>query len=263
MSIGLPRKSHVTLLEALSWIAFGDHTNSEANWSNYDDARQKLLSALGSLLDKAQGGSVVLKGKFIEKKTVSGRPSNTQLIEPDTSRSSNTELIEPERFHDFQRFDQACNGLWRGEAPCLLWSPESVEGKQEYELITPAGLNDSHYRDIKVDTAALEKAFPVSAMHAVSTAKAEKDCEVGLEKQFLKALLPTNAKPSDRKRESMAHAAAELMQTNGILRSEAFRRVLHLAEEKFSDGSGILRAIRRSFDLMYDTHGMPIQIDQD
>lgn len=172
MSLGLPRKTHVTLSEALSWIAFGDHTNSEANWTNYDDAREKLLSALGSLLDKAQGGSVVLKGKLIEKKRDSSLPSNTQLI-------------EQERFHDFQRFDQTCNGLWRGEAPCLLWSPESVEGEQEYELITPAGLNDSHYRDIQVDTAALEKAFPVSAMHAVSTAKAEKDCEAWLDRQFV------------------------------------------------------------------------------
>jgi hypothetical protein len=81
-------------------------------------------------------------------------------------------------------------------------------------------------------------------------------------KGFLKALSPATAKPSDKKYEPVAHAAAELMQAEGIGRAEAFRRVLHLVNDKTSQTSSIERAIRRAFDPIYDINGRPIKIDQ-
>lgn len=79
---------------------------------------------------------------------------------------------------------------------------------------------------------------------------------------FQKALLPANARPSEKIYAPAAHRAAELMQTDGLRKADALRQSRHLVEGKAIAEDSIIRGIRRSFDRMYDEKGRPVKIDQ-
>lgn len=75
----------------------------------------------------------------------------------------------------------------------------------------------------------------------------------------LEGSLPAIATDSDRQNEAAAHAAAEIVRYKRCPLAEAIRQVRHLVEVKNRDDESIDRAIRRSYRLMYDRHGVPIK----
>lgn len=74
-----------------------------------------------------------------------------------------------------------------------------------------------------------------------------------------KGILPARATQSDREHEDAAHAAAEIVRTARCSLEQALAKVRHLVEEKNRQEASINRAIRRSYRLMYDPHGLPIK----
>lgn len=80
----------------------------------------------------------------------------------------------------------------------------------------------------------------------------------------LKGALPAHATASDRRYEEHAHEAAQIVREQGISATLAFTKVMEgrgrLIVRKLGSEES---AIRRSFKLMYDKHGMPIKIDHD
>lgn len=79
---------------------------------------------------------------------------------------------------------------------------------------------------------------------------------------LMRGVLPSNAKPNDRKYEDHAHEAAKLIRLNGVSKSAAFRKALEnnsltppVAEASHQ------RALRHSYDAMYDSNGVPIKND--
>lgn len=75
----------------------------------------------------------------------------------------------------------------------------------------------------------------------------------------LKGTLPATATNSDRQHEVAAHEAAQVMREARCRLAEAIRRIRHLADPKGRSEDSIDRAIRRSYRLMYDAHGLPIK----
>ena len=70
----------------------------------------------------------------------------------------------------------------------------------------------------------------------------------------LQGKMPPSATPSDLKWEEKAHEAAEVIRNKKVSRAKAFREVLNLPEGQETTGDE--SALRRSFDGMYDRHGM-------
>lgn len=71
-----------------------------------------------------------------------------------------------------------------------------------------------------------------------------------------RGVLPTSAKPNDRKYEQAAHEAAGIVRDEGVAPSEAFRRALEISGRGEAPTSPE-RALRRTYDLMYDNKGKP------
>lgn len=71
-------------------------------------------------------------------------------------------------------------------------------------------------------------------------------------------VLPTSAKPNDRLYERHAHRAAELVRSQNIKPSEAFRRVLkHEPPAPHLRDTSQETALRKAYGTMYDELGMP------
>ncbi|WP_415178254.1 hypothetical protein [Parasphingorhabdus sp.] len=75
----------------------------------------------------------------------------------------------------------------------------------------------------------------------------------------VKSTLPSFATKSDRLHEAAAHEAAKFVRETRCPRAEAIRQVRKLVEAKGRQKDSIDRAIRKSYELMYDAHGLPIQ----
>lgn len=75
----------------------------------------------------------------------------------------------------------------------------------------------------------------------------------------LRGQLPATAKPNNRKYEEAAHAAAEIVRTHNVNRAEAIRKVAVKYYARMLKDESIHSAIRRAFDSMYHSNGMPIQ----
>lgn len=75
----------------------------------------------------------------------------------------------------------------------------------------------------------------------------------------LKGTLPASATNSDRQHEVAAHEAAQVVRETRCTLAEAIRRIRHLADPKGRAEDSIDWAIRRSYRLMYDLHGVPIK----
>lgn len=76
----------------------------------------------------------------------------------------------------------------------------------------------------------------------------------------LRGILPKNAKPNNALYEEAAHRAAELVRSDKISLAEAIRRTLGEIEipSKVAPPSRE-SALRRTYGLMYDAQGLPIQ----
>lgn len=97
-------------------------------------------------------------------------------------------------------------------------------------------------RDVHFDRLELPSAWLVQAHDQTSGSVA------------LKGSLPLSATDSDRQ-----HEAAQVVREARCTLAEAIRRIRHLADPKGRSEDSIDRAIRRSYRLMYDRHGLPIK----
>jgi hypothetical protein len=108
-----PPASFVSLSEALSWIAFRFSMNSDllgrkvlAPSTLSDDPEGDLAQAMASLVARASGGQIELRGKYFERHSV----KESEVL---------TAVIEPVRLHDFSQFDILHDGLRFGRG--LTW----------------------------------------------------------------------------------------------------------------------------------------------
>jgi hypothetical protein len=76
---------------------------------------------------------------------------------------------------------------------------------------------------------------------------------------LLRGQLPATAKPNNRRYEEAAHAAAEIVRAHNVNRAEAIRKVAEKYYTTMWEEESVHSAIRRAFDLMYHSDGMPIK----
>lgn len=136
---------YVRLSAALSWIAFGEWTDSVTPWNDYAQAKQQLEDALLRFLDKASGGVISVRGRFAE------------VLEADPI-GLDTSDVPAAQFHDFRQFDLTCSGLRRGEG--LLGFPE--EDGDSFRYVYQPLSQPGFYRDVLVSRIDVEREFPAS-----------------------------------------------------------------------------------------------------
>lgn len=73
----------------------------------------------------------------------------------------------------------------------------------------------------------------------------------------LRGTMPPSATPNDRKHEDAAHAAAVIVQMEGILPSKAFPRVMGFVANRVGSDDSVCRAIRSAYNWMYWRNGDP------
>lgn len=71
--------------------------------------------------------------------------------------------------------------------------------------------------------------------------------------------LPASAKANDQKYEVAAHEAAEIVRTEGVPPSKAFKRLADQHGDAAIQPDSVERAMRHAYDLMYDKKGNPHQ----
>jgi hypothetical protein len=80
------------------------------------------------------------------------------------------------------------------------------------------------------------------------------------DRPFVKGMLPSNPTKNARLYEERAHAAARLVKIEGKMRAEAFREVVEPGGTSLgSNEDGRQRALRKTYDLMYDAYGNPVK----
>lgn len=145
MVIPLPTTPFVPLSGALSWIAFGDWSNSDIHWQDYPAAKQRFENALISFLNAAITGAIKVRGKLV--------PDHTS-----DPKISNTIDIPSECFHDFRQFDQNFCGLRVGRG---LFGYATQDGASFDHAHYSLGRKE-FYRDVVVCRDALISHFPAS-----------------------------------------------------------------------------------------------------
>lgn len=138
-----PDRGFVTLAQALSWIAFGDWSNSEDHWKSYADGKQRLERALEKLCDAACAGTLELRGRLAQK-------------HDDDPRRFDTSVIPKERFHDFRQYDQMHCGLRVGGG--LLGFGD--ENAQAFTYVHQPIVRKEFYRDVVLSKDQLVGEFP-------------------------------------------------------------------------------------------------------
>jgi hypothetical protein len=78
-----------------------------------------------------------------------------------------------------------------------------------------------------------------------------------------RGILPASAKANDRKYEPDAHKAAEIVRTEGVPPSKAFKRLADQRGDTTIQRDSLERAMRHAYDLIYDKWGNPHQNDPD
>ncbi len=167
MQITLLGTSYVTLSEALSWIAFGDLTNSDVHWQKYTEAKRRMEEAVVKFSDLASRGKIDVLGKWVSN-------HDDDPAEVDTTK------IPAERFHDYQQYDQQYCGLRVGTG--LAWFANEHEGTFVYTV--PLTQRKDFYRDVLVLREQLESAVPISKIKVQATIAAETQCGSWLTEQF-------------------------------------------------------------------------------
>lgn len=71
--------------------------------------------------------------------------------------------------------------------------------------------------------------------------------------------LPSHASKSDRQHEAAAHAVAKIVRSTRCSVSEGIRQARGAAPQENRTDESIDRAIRRSYSLMYDRHGLVLR----
>ncbi len=152
MALIAPSTPFLKLSEALTWIAFGDVSNSDIHWTNYSKAKQQLADALEAFATAASREEISVLGKLVEN----------HLVDPD---ACNTDTIPANRFHDFRQYDQSHCGLRFGRG--LFGFPDA----QGYCIINENmhGGRQQFYRDVLVERTSLLSAFPVAAVGVKTT----------------------------------------------------------------------------------------------
>lgn len=74
-----------------------------------------------------------------------------------------------------------------------------------------------------------------------------------------RGILPASAKANDQKYEVAAHEAAEIVRTEGVPPSKAFKRLADQHGDAAIQADSVERAMRHAYDLMYDKKGNPHQ----
>ena len=162
-----PNRSFVTLAQALSWIAFGDWSNSDEHWQRYSDAKRSLEKAVEQFCDAACAGTFDVWGKLVPD----------YQVNPNTC---DTNLIPIERLIDFRQYDQMHCGLRVG-AGLFGFAVESAKG---FTYAHQPIVRNEFYRDIKVREGDLIKVFPHAQTKVVSIVGAEKRCQGWLREEF-------------------------------------------------------------------------------
>lgn len=162
-----PNRSFVTLAQALSWIAFGDWSNSDDHWQNYTDGKQRLEEAVDQFCDAACTGTFDVWGKWV----------------PDYQANPNafdTNLIPIERLLDFRQYDQTHCGLRVGAGLFGF----AVESAEDFTYPHQPIVRNEFYREVKVKEGDLISVFPHAQTKAVSIVGAENKCQGWLREEF-------------------------------------------------------------------------------
>ena len=163
----LTKRSFATLTQALSWIAFGDWSNSDDHWQCYSDSKQRLEKAVEQFCDAACAGTFDVWGKWV----------------PDYKANPNafdTNLIPIERLLDFRQYDQRHCGLRVG-AGLFGFADEVGKG---FTYAPQPSVREQFYREVKVKEGDLIRVFPHAQTKVVSIVGAETRCQGWLREEF-------------------------------------------------------------------------------
>ena len=160
-------RSFVTLTQALSWIAFGDWSDSDDHWQCYSDSKQRLEKAVEQFCDAACDGTFDVWGKCVPD----------YKANPD---AFDTKLIPIERLHDFRQYDQTHCGLRVGDG---LFGFADEVGKV-YTYAPQPSAREQFYREVKVKEGDIIRVFPYAQNNVVNTVGAEKRCQGWLREEF-------------------------------------------------------------------------------
>jgi len=139
----LPSKPFVTLSEAVSWIAFGDCSNSEIHWREYSQAKLMLENALTRFVDAASAGAIRTLGKLVAGHDID--PMSVDTVE-----------IPAERFQDFRQYDQTYCGLRVGAGLFGF----ATEGNASFDYAVTSIGRREFYREVVVCRDDLIAQFP-------------------------------------------------------------------------------------------------------
>ena len=131
-------------------------------------------------------------------------------------------------------------------APFEAWNPEFGEDRSMYGQ--PVLVSETQFGTWFSSREANQRAAdPVAPLG-----------DVGALANFLKGVLPVQAKRSHRAHEQFAHQAAALIRETGISAQRAFEQVAPV--DQMRKPESVASAIRRTFVLMYDLNGLPHKI---
>jgi len=160
MTSALPRGSHVTLSEAVSWIAFGAaydkqalraHIMSQLGRHSYSAVIQDLKDAIKALANAAHGGKVKLEGAYIAN--AQGPGSNARNA-----------AIAAQRLRDYRQLDISIDGLRFGQG--LTWFPNCTG-----EWVYRAQARPDFFASVLVTRSDLMARFSPLAGRSVGTPK--------------------------------------------------------------------------------------------
>jgi len=170
--------------------------------------------------------------------------------QPDIGNESSHVVIPVEFWRRFQRGDDGASADWDA-------GDFRLDNVRDSDGTWSGRARDVHFDRLDLPSAWLAQAHdqtsPLSGEGQIVADKCDSSPDT------VKGTLPARATNSDRQHEEAAHAAAQLVREKRCPLAEAIRQVRHLAETKGRQEESIDRAIRRSYQIMYDAHGLPIK----
>lgn len=211
-----------------------------------ESAKEKAVIAL---IDRLASEEIYAspKGLLLENATLStdiGRWFTLWCLEadgrrtkhqPDLVNDGNDVVIPVEFWRPFQRGDDRALADWDA-------GDFRLDDVRDSDGIWSGRVRDVHFDRLELPSAWLSDAHDQTFAPDV-----------------LKGTLPASATNSDRQHEVAAHAAAEVVRETRCSLAKAIRRIRHLADPKGRAEDSIDRAIRQTYQLMYDRHGFAIK----
>ncbi|RYD75499.1 MAG: hypothetical protein EOP84_18205 [Verrucomicrobiaceae bacterium] len=221
------------------------HFNSALGLDD-ESAKDKAVT---TLIDRLASGVLFAspKGLLLEHATLAtdiGRWYSLWFVEangrrtklqPDIVNEGSDVVIPIEFWRPFQRSDDRALADW-----------DAGDFRLD-DVRDSDGIWLGRVRDVHFDRLELPSAWLAQAHDQTSVSDA------------FKGKLPPSATNSDRQHEVAAHEAAQVVREARCSLAEAIRRIRYLADPKGRSEDSIDRAIRRSYRLMYDGHGLPIK----